>query len=546
MSRTINASTHGQGTEAAERNPVVPGGDTESLDRNSVEPEGDVVHKAVDQDKTSTPDISLVKRDFHSIKARHTLRVKEALGALTGPSNRPVDPQTVLGPRYFVTEPVDPISLISSQPTISNPLVSPIQIEEVSPNSSPIHNDLRTKVVDDCMSTVFNWLTLKRKACEDDDEGRSPKLLKCAALTDVPRQPSKISTTLSQKHSSGWSNSRSKRTTSKPKSLHQTLQNQMSVVHKSRVRSHLSAVMTLKFGPWWLAPNSHNLHVNSQLELSGDGVTPDSPDPPRVIATHRPMVVSLMEAKNKLVYLERICRRLSFNQKCYVDPEGASCGLALWWNDEIHMDIRFKSKFMIRGVITSDNSSCWAVSFVYAPSQRSVRRVFWDQFQKFASENLYPWLCIGDFNEIGLLEEKMGGAECRMSQLQSFLELLSDCALMDLEFNGLPFTWSNNQHGCANIRERLDRAVTTVEWRALFPCAQVFHELLVGSDHCPVVLNCCVPLKRVPRLFKFETMWSTNPDCVECCRDGLKRWSKAHFENNSLNIVLIKSKLLSL
>ncbi|KAI8031689.1 hypothetical protein LOK49_LG01G02084 [Camellia lanceoleosa] len=197
MSRAINASVHGQGIDVAERNLVVPGGDTESLDRNSVEPEGDV--------------------------ARHTLRVKEALGALTGPSNRPVALQNVLGPRYFVTKPVDPISLISSQPTISNPLVSPIQIEEVSPNSSPIRNDLRTKVVDDCMSTVFNWLTLKRKACEDDDEGRSPKLLKCAALTDVLLQPSQISTTLSQKHSSVWSNSRSKRTTIKPKRYGQKL-----------------------------------------------------------------------------------------------------------------------------------------------------------------------------------------------------------------------------------------------------------------------------------------------------------------------------------
>ncbi|CAL5415861.1 unnamed protein product [Camellia sinensis] len=173
------------------------------------------------------------------------------------------------------------------------------------------------------------------------------------------------------------------------------------------------------------------------------------------------------------------------------------------------------------------------------------------------------------FNEIGLLEEKFGGAECRMSQLQSFQALLSDCALMDLEFNGLPFTWSNNQRGDANIRERLDRAVASVDWRALFPCAQVFHELLVGSDHCPVVLNCCVPLKRVPRLFKFETMWLTSSDCVEvirskwavtqagspmfqlvkklqCCEDGLRRWSKEHFGNNSLNITLIKSKLLSL
>ncbi|KAL7222407.1 hypothetical protein ACSBR1_024159 [Camellia fascicularis] len=186
-----------------------------------------------------------------------------------------------------------------------------------------------------------------------------------------------------------------------------------------------------------------------------------------------------------------------------------------------------------------------------------------------ALANNYPWICIGDFNEIGLIGEKEGGSEWRMTQLQFFLELLSDCALLDLEFKGCPFTWSNNQRGVDNVRERLDRAVANVEWRTLFPCAQVFHKLQIGSDHCFAVLNCCVPLKRVPRIFKFETMWSTSLLCEEVihskwdephigspmyqllqklklCRESLKAWSKEHFGNNQIQISRLKSELETL
>ncbi|KAL7184402.1 hypothetical protein ACSBR2_026539 [Camellia fascicularis] len=84
-----------------------------------------------------------------------------------------------------------------------------------------------------------------------------------------------------------------------------------------------------------------------------------------------------METKNKSVSLERIRRRLHFTNHCYVEPEGLSGGLALWWMDDFQLDVRHKSRNMIRAVIsTSSFSSSWAISFVYAPSQRSLRRNF--------------------------------------------------------------------------------------------------------------------------------------------------------------------------
>lgn len=38
-------------------------------------------------------------------------------------------------------------------------------------------------------------------------------------------------------------------------------------------------------------------------------------------STHRPMVVFLMETKNKQALLENFRRSLHFQNKCYVDPE---------------------------------------------------------------------------------------------------------------------------------------------------------------------------------------------------------------------------------
>lgn len=185
---------------------------------------------------------------------------------------------------------------------------------------------------------------------------------------------------------------------------------------------------------------------------------------------------------------------------------------------------------------------------------------------KMGKESQLPWLCIGDFNEISSIWEKQGGAEVSSSRIEKFQAMISDCALMDLEFKGNAFTWSNNQSREANIRERIDRALANVEWRRLFPCAQVLHEVVLGSDHCPLVLNLNLPLKRIPKLFKFESRWTTYQDCeniikaawgragagsqmfrlvqnLKLCRKALLDWSKKAFGNSKRKLESLKTQL---
>lgn len=221
-----------------------------------------------------------------------------------------------------------------------------------------------------------------------------------------------------------------------------------------------------------------------------------------------------METKNKRSFLERVRRQLYFSNFSYVDPVGASGGLALWWTDEVDLQIRAQSQNAFRCIIKLNGAaSSWLATFVYAPPRWPERRAFWTTLQKIATENEYPWLCLGDLNETGWSWEKQGSQGGNRNRMQLFQELLADCDLMDLEFKGAPYTWTNNLEGDVNVRERLDKAMATVEWRQMFPYAQVIHEALIGSDRCPLLLHCVVPPKRVPRIFKFENMRMTHPDC---------------------------------
>ncbi|GMQ07004.1 hypothetical protein CsSME_00051380 [Camellia sinensis var. sinensis] len=94
-------------------------------------------------------------------------------------------PNVSTRPSYFVSEPVEGQSDLVPVPPLNN-LAHPISIVELSPPSSP-KADSKTVVLDECMSIVFNSLTLKRKAPEVEEAfARTPKLLKGSELTNIP------------------------------------------------------------------------------------------------------------------------------------------------------------------------------------------------------------------------------------------------------------------------------------------------------------------------------------------------------------------------
>ncbi|KAM2045167.1 hypothetical protein ACFX1T_009399 [Malus domestica] len=106
--------------------------------------------------------------------------------------------------------------------------------------------------------------------------------------------------------------------------------------------------------------------------------------------------------------------------------------------------------------------------------------------------------------------------------------------LMDLEFNGPSFTWRGKKNGDL-VEERLDRALINGLWQDMWPNSMVTHGTVLGSNHCPIIIQSDVDRLRGRKIFRFEAFWAKEEECQEVVRncwarrdlDGvLMRWVK--------------------
>jgi hypothetical protein len=129
---------------------------------------------------------------------------------------------------------------------------------------------------------------------------------------------------------------------------------------------------------------------------------------------------------------------------------------------------------------------------------------------------------LGDFNEILFTHEKEGGNQRPQPYMQSFRDVLSECALEDLGFSGNPFTWKRGM-----IRERLDRAVANGNWMIMHPGATLQHLEFTRSDHRPILLDTDYQLpvgNSRPGPKRFEAKWFREEGF---CQEVQRAWDAA-------------------
>ncbi|KAH7864841.1 hypothetical protein Vadar_034499 [Vaccinium darrowii] len=289
-----------------------------------------------------------------------------------------------------------------------------------------------------------------------------------------------------------------------------------------------------------------------------------------LVRKNRPSIVFLMESKNNKVKMETIRRTLGFDSSNYVDPEGLSGGLALWWNKDVEIEVELVSKNFVHAIVTDNsNKKVWAATFVYGCPSRAGREMIWDAIRDIAHFEILPWVCMGDFNQVLSVGDKLGGHIPSQRLISSFHDLISDCGLVDLEFKGPRFTWRNNRSGENFIMERIDMVFANSKWRELYDKAMVFVEPAIGSDHNPLILNTDVPFNKVGKPFRFESFWVTEDGCktvveeswkrgqegplmyslckkLRHCKDNLKSWSKDNFGDLRLKINHAKEQLVDI
>uniref|UniRef100_A0A803PIW0 Endonuclease/exonuclease/phosphatase domain-containing protein n=1 Tax=Cannabis sativa TaxID=3483 RepID=A0A803PIW0_CANSA len=150
-----------------------------------------------------------------------------------------------------------------------------------------------------------------------------------------------------------------------------------------------------------------------------------------------------------------------------------------------------------------------------------------------------PWCVIGELNNIANQAEKRGRHAYPSSLIEGFQSALHDCQLHDLELRGYPYTWERGRNTGSLVEIRLDKALVTRQWLAIFHEVTLTNLDFFCSDHTPIILElnngshgCSV------HHFCFENLWCREPMC--------KQIVKACWEENGHLSLVEKIKVCSL
>lgn len=98
-------------------------------------------------------------------------------------------------------------------------------------------------------------------------------------------------------------------------------------------------------------------------------------------------------------------------------------------------------------------------------------------------------MCIGDLNDLTSSQDKRGGRSFRALSARGLSSFVDLQGAVDLGFSRNRFTWNNDRPRAAHTKERLDKGVSSLDWRLAFPNATITHCPISKSDHKPIVLH---------------------------------------------------------
>lgn len=180
---------------------------------------------------------------------------------------------------------------------------------------------------------------------------------------------------------------------------------------------------------------------------------------------------------------------MPFSNRIIVKHPDSEGGLAFIWKNGVLMEvINFIANHVLAKVIEDDGFT-WFLTCFYGWSVVQEREKLWKLLAHLRTFVDGPWLYIIDFNAFLHASEKLRKQPLQTAQIDAFWDVLEPCQLEDLGFRGYPFTWSNKRLGDANTKVRLDRTITTKEWREKYQLSTITHLSSHILDHLPIVFQ---------------------------------------------------------
>ncbi|XP_072984401.1 uncharacterized protein [Typha latifolia] len=168
-----------------------------------------------------------------------------------------------------------------------------------------------------------------------------------------------------------------------------------------------------------------------------------------------------------------------------VPAVGSSGGIIILWKTKLGwVDILATSRYATHLVFTSKTGNTTLMSVVYASNILREQQHLWDELLQLATINI-PWVVAGDFNAYLSINEKKSSGTIELGPKgKAFADFIEAAGLCDLGFEGLPYTWCNNQAGSRRIWVRLDRVLANTRWLGQDPMAKV-----ASRPHSPPTMH---------------------------------------------------------
>ena len=242
----------------------------------------------------------------------------------------------------------------------------------------------------------------------------------------------------------------------------------------------------------------------------------------RIVIHEKPHLVFLQETKLHQAEMERVRMKLKFKGMLAVDCEGDGRrrrgGISLLWTEECNVTVTSFSLHHIDVNIQIEGSTEWRLTGIYGYPEAENKKKTGELLKRMKSVEDVPWVCGRDLNLMLWSMEKKGGGEFRYDEADILWKAVEHCGLEDLNFQGYPYTWTNNQGGEDNLQERLDRFMANERWKETFGSSFVSHLEKRKSDHLPIMLSIRRNMRegaKVKRrkLFRFEELWTREEEC---------------------------------
>ncbi|KAI9071519.1 hypothetical protein K1719_046498 [Acacia pycnantha] len=118
-------------------------------------------------------------------------------------------------------------------------------------------------------------------------------------------------------------------------------------------------------------------------------------------------------------------KKLGYDGLSVSPSVGRSGGIAtVWWKDRIFVTkIRRERQFLHFHCVLDGYAPFFYTTF-YAVPQSNLKRILWEELKALSNMISNPWAIIGDFNDILLSLEKVGGTSSSDERIKLFHDRL--------------------------------------------------------------------------------------------------------------------------